>query len=522
MADAKRLGIKVIIDMHSPPGGRYPNRNLAMCYEMQYTNEFVKVWERIATHFKGHPALWGFDLINEPVQNMPAETDYLTLQFMAAKAIRTIDPEVPIIIASNLWNAPETYSYLSPLPLKNIIYQVHMYIPGSYTHQNVFNTWGVDSTPTAPLTYPGIIESSKYDRETLRKRLKPVIDFQKKYGTRMYVGEFSAIRWAPGAANYLDDCISLFEEYQWDWSYHSYREWHGWSVEHSNDPLNRKPVTQDTDRKKVLLKYFTRNRQNYDITISARIVFKYKKNGEHKMSAKKNFKLITSAIMIFSNIYTYAQETLEKHPPVNTAIIKIDPTRKTGKVNPLIFGNNIEAANGKDIFSDKDTEQPLNGQGAWNTKADEPIPEVVYIAKEVRMGMLRYPGGCLTHNFDWRQAVGSKESRTYFKFGIDEYIKLCRAIGAEPLMTVSEICTPEDAADLVEYLNMPATPQYPWAMKRAEWGNNCLLYTSDAADDTPCVDLGGRRIIKKKKTTKTRRARYAPLKNYYARTYKQH
>ena len=27
----------------------------------------------------------------------------------------------------------------------------------------------------------------------------------------------------------------------------------------------------------------------------------------------------------------------------------------------------------------------------------------------------------------------------------------------------------------------------------------CLLYTSDAADDLPCVDLGGRRIIKKKK-----------------------
>ena len=24
---------------------------------------------------------------------------------------------------------------------------------------------------------------------------------------------------------------------------------------------------------------------------------------------------------------------------------------------------------------------------------------------------------------------------------------------------------------------------------------DCLLYTSDAADDTPCVDLGGRRII---------------------------
>ena len=30
----------------------------------------------------------------------------------------------------------------------------------------------------------------------------------------------------------------------------------------------------------------------------------------------------------------------------------------------------------------------------------------------------------------------------------------------------------------------------------------CLLYTSDAADDLLCVDLGGRRIIKKKNNTK--------------------
>src|SRR5450756_2382087 len=28
------------------------------------------------------------------------------------------------------------------------------------------------------------------------------------------------------------------------------------------------------------------------------------------------------------------------------------------------------------------------------------------------------------------------------------------------------------------------------------WAESCLLYTSDAADDLLCVDLGGRRIIK--------------------------
>ena len=30
-------------------------------------------------------------------------------------------------------------------------------------------------------------------------------------------------------------------------------------------------------------------------------------------------------------------------------------------------------------------------------------------------------------------------------------------------------------------------------------GSSCLLYTSDAADERSSVDLGGRRIIKKKK-----------------------
>ncbi len=31
------------------------------------------------------------------------------------------------------------------------------------------------------------------------------------------------------------------------------------------------------------------------------------------------------------------------------------------------------------------------------------------------------------------------------------------------------------------------------------WDTACLLYTSDAADERSSVDLGGRRIIKKKK-----------------------
>ena len=45
-------------------------------------------------------------------------------------------------------------------------------------------------------------------------------------------------------------------------------------------------------------------------------------------------------------------------------------------------------------------------------------------------------------------------------------------------------------------------------MKGCLWRRSkvCLLYTSDAADDLLCVDLGGRRIIKKKKKIKTEKS----------------
>ena len=98
------------------------------------------------------------------------------------------------------------------------------------------------------------------DRKRLAVLMKPVVEFQKKYGAEIYVGEFSAVRYAPGAARWLEDVISLFEEYGWDWSYHAFRESHFWSVEHVGpDGAHPVPADEDTDRKRVLLRYFKKN-----------------------------------------------------------------------------------------------------------------------------------------------------------------------------------------------------------------------------------------------------------------------
>ncbi len=254
----EKYGLRFVIDLHTPPGGRIENRDMAMFYEKPYADHFIEVWKRIATRFKGNPAVWGYDLVNEPIQSLPAPYDYWNLQRMAAEAVRAIDPDTPIIIESNNWDSPSAFSYLPPLEMKDVIYQVHMYVPGNFTHQLVGNNFG-EKGQVQKVAYPGLIAGVEYDREALRKVLAPVRDFQQKYGARIFVGEFSAAVWAPGAEKYLADCISLFEEYGWDWTYHAYREWNGWSLEHAGDWPDEVRPSADNPRKRVLLEGFSRN-----------------------------------------------------------------------------------------------------------------------------------------------------------------------------------------------------------------------------------------------------------------------
>ena len=46
---------------------------------------------------------------------------------------------------------------------------------------------------------------------------------------------------------------------------------------------------------------------------------------------------------------------------------------------------------------------------------------------------------------------------------------------------------------------LPSTSASRQSRSRSRAPRSCLLYTSDAADERSSVDLGGRRIIKKKK-----------------------
>ena len=242
---ARKYGMKIVVDVHSPPGGRNQAGEMMMFYDTRFRDHFIALWKRIATRFKGNTdAIYGYDLVNEPQQLRPAKHDYWSVQRDAADAVRRIDPHTPVIIESNNMDTPATFAYLNPLTLTNVIYSVHMYIPSDYTHQGVLGG--------GPMPYPD--PKRGRNRDWLRKTLGNVREFQNRHGARIYVGEFSAAAWAEGADRYIEDCISIFKEYGWDWTYHSFRGWNGWSVEHEGDSIKTMRPSVDNPRKRALLK----------------------------------------------------------------------------------------------------------------------------------------------------------------------------------------------------------------------------------------------------------------------------
>ena len=224
----------------------------------------INAWKLIATRYKNSSAVWAYDLANEPIVSSPYPYSYTypldnsilmwpQLADTLVKVIREIDTEKGIIIES--LNYSMNMDDIKPIDasIPNIIYSVHMYTPHSLTHQ-----FG----PEIPsISYPGMIDGVNYDKAKLKEILAPIKAYQDKYRVPIYIGEFSCIRWAPNnsAYKYLRDCIEIFEEYNWDYAYNTFRTWSGWSVEHSNGYYDEVIPATKTDRELLFRSYFQQN-----------------------------------------------------------------------------------------------------------------------------------------------------------------------------------------------------------------------------------------------------------------------
>jgi len=252
----EKYGVRIALDLHTPPGGRLEGGVCPLFSDPRCQDKLVEVWQRLARRYKGRDIIWAYDLVSEPVQPPagPGVVRWRDLATRVTRAIRQIDPGKPVIFEPGPWGKPEGFDALTPLDVDRVIYSFHMYEPHAFTHQ------GIHDSPTG-VSYPGMIGGVPWNKERLREAMAPAIDFAREFNVQIYVGEFSAIRWAPGdsAFRYLRDCIDIFEENGWDWSYHAFREWDGWSVEHGQDRADHNPTAEPTSRKKLLLEWFARN-----------------------------------------------------------------------------------------------------------------------------------------------------------------------------------------------------------------------------------------------------------------------
>lgn len=122
-----------------------------------------------------------------------------------------------------------------------------------------------------------------------------------------------------------------------------------------------------------------------------------------------------------------------------------------------------------------------------------------------RLTFLRYGGTMINApEYRFKKMIGDPDKRPPYRghwyrystngFGIEDFLKFCEAAGFKASFAVNIEETPEDMADMIEYLNGPATSE--WGKKRAQnghpepykieyigIGNEEVLFNGDRADE---------------------------------------
>jgi len=125
------------------------------------------------------------------------------------------------------------------------------------------------------------------------------------------------------------------------------------------------------------------------------------------------------------------------------------------------------------LWIDAASLMPANTVGGWR-------PDVVKALKGLKPGVIRIGGSVMDDPdkgaFEWQETIGDPDKRRPFRAwgglqptgpGLEEFVQLCYAVDAEPLICVRiREKTPRDAADQIEYFNGDASsPMGVWRAK---------------------------------------------------------
>ncbi len=205
----------------------------------------------------------------------------------------------------------------------------------------------------------------------------------------------------------------------------------------------------------------------------------------------------------------------------STAELRLDEAKH--KINKEIYGQFAEHLGTciyGGIWVGKDSEIP-NTQGYRN--------DVLQALKDIKVPVMRWPGGCFADEYHWMDGIGPQEQRPRMvnnnwggtvednSFGTHEFLNLCELLECEPYVSMNVGSgTVEETAKWVEYMTAKDGPmaklrkqngrENPWKVKyvgvgNESWGcggNMLPEYYSDLYRRyaTYCRNYNGNRLYK--------------------------
>ncbi|MDZ4311980.1 MAG: cellulase family glycosylhydrolase [Cypionkella sp.] len=258
---AHAAGLKVVIVPLSLPGARWTQQNNGkfddrLWSDPAYADQAVQFWGDLAAALKDHPAVAGYNLLNEPAPEkttglaengaMPdlqawqvAQTgrprDLPALYTRMIAAIRAVDPVTPIMVDGGYYANPRALAaWPEKLADDRVLYAFHMYEPYAATS-------APNMKRDVPLRYPGVTTdyaraTQVWDKAAVAAHINHAFDWAAAQGlppTRVVAAEFGCMRLWPDCATYLADVMDAVEARGGHWAFYSFREdeWDGMDYE---------------------------------------------------------------------------------------------------------------------------------------------------------------------------------------------------------------------------------------------------------------------------------------------------
>jgi alpha-N-arabinofuranosidase len=183
-----------------------------------------------------------------------------------------------------------------------------------------------------------------------------------------------------------------------------------------------------------------------------------------------------------------AAQTVARTAPAFSAQLTIRADRPGARIDRNIYGSFSEHL-GRGIY-----------EGIWVGEGS-PIPntrgirnDVVEALRNLKLPLLRWPGGCFADEYHWRDGIGPRAQRPRRvntswggvetnAFGLHEFMDLADRIGAEPYISVNVGSgTPQEMMDWLEYMTSDSDSELaqlrrkngrkePWKVKYVGVGN---------------------------------------------------